>query len=98
MLWKQIRRRYPLFYDRSYIAEKLKALETELSLECRITLNGEERWVRNVIIRGEIEDSEYAMIFLRDITEAKAERCTASANGSGQCLHGAADPEHCASG
>ena len=61
------------FYDRGYIAEKLKGLETELSLECRITLNGEERWVRNVIIRGEIEDSEYAMIFLRDITEAKVE-------------------------
>ena len=61
------------FYDRGYIAEKLKGLETELSLECRITLNGEERWVRNVIIRGEIEDSEYAMIFLRDITDAKVE-------------------------
>ena len=61
------------FYDRGYIAERLKGLETELSLECRITLNGEERWVRNVVIRGEIEDSEYAMIFLRDITEAKAE-------------------------
>jgi CheY-like chemotaxis protein len=61
------------FYDRGYIAEKLKGLETELSLECRITLDGEERWVRNVVIRGEIEDSEYAMIFLRDITEAKVE-------------------------
>ena len=61
------------FYDRGYIAERLKGLETELSLECRITLNGEERWVRNVVIRGEIEDSEYAMIFLRDITEAKVE-------------------------
>ena len=61
------------FYNRDYIAERLKGLETELSLECRITLNGEERWVRNVIIRGEIEDSEYAMIFLRDITEAKIE-------------------------
>ena len=46
------------FYNRGYIAEKLKGLETELSLECRITLNGEERWVRNVVIRGEIEDSE----------------------------------------
>ena len=28
-----------------------------------------ERWVRNVVIRGEIEASEYAMIFLRDITK-----------------------------
>ena len=27
------------FYDRDYIAERLKGLETELSLECRITLN-----------------------------------------------------------
>lgn len=61
------------FYNRDYIAERLKGLETELALECRITLNGEEQWVRNVVIRGEIEDSEYAMIFLRDITEAKAE-------------------------
>ena len=61
------------FYNRSYITEKLKGLETELCQECRIILNGEERWVRNVVMRGEIEDSEYAMIFLRDITESKAE-------------------------
>ena len=61
------------FYNRAYIAEKLKGLETELCQECRIVLNGEERWVRNVVMRGEMEDSEYAMIFLRDITEAKAE-------------------------
>ena len=61
------------FYNRAYITEKLKGLETELCQECRIVLNGEERWVRNVVMRGEIEDSEYAMIFLRDITESKAE-------------------------
>lgn len=61
------------FYDRSEIAAKLKGLETELSQECRIILNGEERWVRNAIMRGEIEDSEYAMIFLRDITESRAD-------------------------
>ena len=29
------------FYDRGYIAERLKGLETELALECHITLNGE---------------------------------------------------------
>ena len=61
------------FYDRTEIAAKLKGLETELSQECRIILDGEERWVRNVIMRGEIEDSEYAMIFLRDITESRAD-------------------------
>ena len=43
------------FYDRDYIAERLKRLDTEVSLKCRITLNGEERWVRNVIIRGELD-------------------------------------------
>ena len=61
------------FYNRAYITEKLKGLETELRQECHIVLNGEERWVSNVVMRGEIEDSEYAMIFLRDITESKAE-------------------------
>ena len=61
------------FYDRAYITEKLKGLETELRQECRIRLNGEKRWVSNVVMRGEIGDSDYAMIFLRDITESKAE-------------------------
>ena len=61
------------FYDRTYITKKLKGLETELRQECRIVLNGEERWVSNVVMRGEIGDSDYAMIFLRDITESKAE-------------------------
>lgn len=51
------------FYNRAYITKKLKGLETELCQECRIVLDGEERWVSNVVMRGEIEDSEYAMIF-----------------------------------
>mgnify|MGYP000568056941 CR=1 FL=1 len=46
------------FYNRAYITEKLKGLETELRQECRIVLDGEERWVSNVVMRGEIEDSE----------------------------------------
>ncbi len=61
------------FYDRAYITEKLKGLETELRQDCCIILNGEKRWVSNVVMRGEIGDSDYAMIFLRDITESKAE-------------------------
>ena len=56
------------FYNRAYITEKLKGLETELRQDCSIVLHGEERWVSNVVMRGEIEDSEYAMIFVRDIT------------------------------
>ena len=42
------------FYDRDYIAERLKGLETELSLECRITLNGEERWVRKDVYKRQV--------------------------------------------
>ena len=61
------------FYDRGYIAERLKGLETELALECRITLNGEERWVRNVVIRGEIEDSED--VYKRQVLNKAFGRC-----------------------
>ena len=47
------------FYNRAYITEKLKGLETELRQECRIVLDGEERWISNVVMRGETEDFEY---------------------------------------
>lgn len=62
------------FYDRAYITEKLKGLETELCQECRIFLNGEKRWVRNVVMRGEIGDSNYAMIFCGTSQRAKPRR------------------------
>ena len=38
------------------IEEQIKIGEYFDSLDYLITLNGEERWVRNVVIRGEIED------------------------------------------
>ena len=87
---EQDKKKVTEFYDRAYITEKLKGLETELCQECRIFLNGETRWVRNVVMRGEIGDSNYAMIFLRDITESKAETARrmqmASANASMELL------------
>lgn len=61
------------FYNRAYLAQKLHNLETELSMECRVVIDGQERWLRNVVMRGEEVDSQYAMVFLRDITEAKEE-------------------------
>lgn len=61
------------FYNREYLTEKLRGMDAELSLECHILINGEERWVRNVVMRGEEGDSQYAMIFLRDITETREE-------------------------
>lgn len=61
------------FYDRKYIAKKLREINGKLSLECCIILDGEKRWVRNVVLRGENKESDYAMMFIRDITDAKNE-------------------------
>lgn len=61
------------FYAREEVARKLSNLDSELSLECQIMIEGEQRWIRNVIMRGELEGTQYAMIFLRNITKAKNE-------------------------
>ncbi len=61
------------FYDRKNMEEKLSSVDSEQSLECQILLNGQQRWIRNVIMRGELEGTQYAIIFLRDITEAREE-------------------------
>lgn len=61
------------FYVRENIAEKLAEIDSELSQECQVVIEGEKRWIRNVIMRGELEGTQYAMIFLRDITGAKKE-------------------------
>ena len=59
-------------YNRAYILEKFNDGSRELSIECRIKINGEERLVRNVVMPGEEEGvSRYAMILVRDITEAR---------------------------
>lgn len=61
-------------FDREYIAQKLAEGSSEMSQECAITLNGETRWVRNVVFRDGTGDSNrYAMILMRDITDAKNE-------------------------
>ena len=61
------------FYKRDYIAKRLGQIDGELSLECCIILDGEKRWVRNVILRGEAGRPQHAIIFIRDITDAKRE-------------------------
>ena len=60
------------FYDRSYVVEKLREGQGEISQECRIVVNGDVRWVRNVIIRDSAGDMpRYALVFVSDVTEAK---------------------------
>ena len=61
-------------YDREYILKRFSEGSNELSLECKVMINGEIRWVRNVILVDETQNrSRYAMVFVRDITDAKAE-------------------------
>ena len=63
-----------LIFDRDYIARKLNEGKAELAYECAITRNGETRWVRNVVMPGERGDaSNYAIAFIRDITDARNE-------------------------
>lgn len=63
-----------LIYNRAYMLEKFNAGNHELSIECHIKINGKEHLVRNVVMPGEENNtSRYAMIFVRDITEAEKE-------------------------
>lgn len=61
------------FYDRKYMTDRLAKITGELSVECCIILNGEKRWIRNVVIRADQKNTGQALIFLRDITDAKKE-------------------------
>lgn len=61
-----------LIYNRAYMREKFKEGNHEISIECNIMIDGKKRLVRNVVIPGEDNSfSHYAMIFVRDITEAR---------------------------
>lgn len=63
-----------MLYDRDYILQRFSEGSNEISLECKIMINGEIHWVRNVILADETQSrSRYAMVFVRDITDAKAE-------------------------
>ena len=62
------------FYNRPKMAEKIYRHDGELSLECQVRMDGEIRWMRNVVMCGEIDGTQYVMIFLRDITESRKEK------------------------
>ena len=63
-----------LFFNRDYMEKKLFYEQEELSLDCRIRLDGEERWVRHVILRDkDISNAHCVIIFIRDITKSKKE-------------------------
>ena len=66
------RERVAQFFDRAHMSAVLRDGSTENNLECRIFLQGKERWVRNMVMPGETDASaRYALVILRDITEAR---------------------------
>lgn len=59
----------------AYIARKLEEGSEEINLECRILMNGNMRWIRNVIIRDSAGDTpRYALDFVSDVTEVKEKK------------------------
>lgn len=63
-----------LIYNRQYIISELQKINGELSLECRLILDGKERWVRNVVMCGSKDAKgipQTAIMFVRDITDSK---------------------------
>lgn len=63
-----------LLFDRDYIRSELRKLDGELSLECRAEYCGEEYWVRNMVLPGDMDEHgevRHAIVFLRNITNAK---------------------------
>lgn len=57
-------------YNKEYIVNRFLNGAKEICLECKIMLDGEIRWVRNVILE---DDKRHIMVFIRDITDAKRE-------------------------
>lgn len=61
------------FYNREYIVKQFNGEENELILEYMIIIDNESRWIRSVIMREDEDRPCHAMIFLRDVTNAKKE-------------------------
>lgn len=61
-------------YNREYIIKELGKIKGELSQECKVMINGEQRIVSNVVMAGDKDENgnpKHAMIFLRDVTDSK---------------------------
>ena len=63
-----------LLYSSEYLLRQIRLGKREFSLDCRIRIGEDIRWVRNTLIYDEGDDgSTGLLVFVRDITEAKAE-------------------------
>lgn len=72
---KQDKNAVSLLLEPTYIEEKFAEGKREISIESTVFLDGEERYIRNVVARDEaVSSGRYAMIYMRDITESKREQ------------------------
>ena len=62
-----------LLFDGEYLKKQFAEGKRELSMECRVRLGGEARWVQNVLARDEAAEGLSVIVFLRDVTESKEE-------------------------
>lgn len=68
------RRAMALLYSSEYLLRQIRLGNREFSLDCRIRIGEDIRWVRNTLIYDEGDDgSTGLLVFVRDITEVKAE-------------------------
>ena len=61
------------FYDRNQIAKRICETDNVMALDCEIVVDGKKRWIHNEIMCGESDRNLYAMVFLRDATDARNE-------------------------
>ncbi len=60
--------------DPEAIRRRFAAGETEFDADCRIELDGQTRWIRNVVMRTESVSGDLsALVFMRDITAQKTQ-------------------------
>ncbi len=63
-----------LMYNRGYIINELRKLGGDMSLECRAKYDGEDYWVRNLILPVDCDENgtpQHVIVILRDITDGK---------------------------
>lgn len=57
------------FFNREHLMQKFRESKSELELDCRILVNGEELWVRNTaFLDTDSEGSGQVMILVRDVS------------------------------
>ena len=61
-------------YDRNYLIETFRKINGQLSFECKALLDGEKRFIRNVLVCADKNENGkplHAIVYLHDVTDSK---------------------------